>query len=62
MCSIDDYHKGLHKLKNLSVEGLFPGHGILMLRNGQESIDAAFKQLDSIFMPHSVSQNILQIL
>ncbi len=62
MCSMDNYHKGLLKLKNLGVEGLFPGHGILMLRNGQKSIDAAFKQLDNIFMPHSIAQNILQIL
>jgi len=56
MSSIAEYHVGLPKLRGLGVEGFFPGHGIFCLKNGQEHIDAGLKQLDSIFVPHSVSQ------
>ena len=61
MCSIEDYHTGLPKLKNLGVAGLFPGHGVFTLQNGQSHIDMAIKQLDSIFMPHSVAQTITSV-
>ena len=62
MCSIEDYHIGLPKLKGLGVDGLFPGHGIVTLKNGQAIIDTAIKQLDNIFMPHSVGQTISSVL
>ena len=62
MSSIEDYHTGLPKLKDLGIDGLFPGHGILMLKNGQSHIDTALKQLDSIFMPQSVGQMITSIV
>ena len=59
MSSLEDYHVGLPKLKGLDVDGLFPGHGIFCLKNGQETIEAGLKQLDSIFVPHSVKQTFL---
>ena len=59
MSSLEDYHIGLPKLKGLDVEGLFPGHGLFCLKNGQEIIDTGLKQLDSIFVPHSVKQTFL---
>ncbi len=62
MCSIEDYHIGLPKLKGLGVDGLFPGHGIVTLKNGQAIIDAALKQLDNIFMPQSVGQTISSVI
>ncbi|MCE5250985.1 MBL fold metallo-hydrolase [bacterium] len=62
MCSIADYHIGLPKFKGLDIEGLFPGHGIMTLKNGQAILDAALKQLDSIFMPHSVGQTISSVI
>jgi len=62
MCSMADYHVGLPKLKGLGVDGLFPGHGIMTLKDGQAHIDKAISQLDNIFMPHSVGQTITSIL
>lgn len=58
MSSLEDYHKGLPKLKDLNVDGFFPGHGIFSIRNGQQTIDAALQQLHCIFVPHSVGQAI----
>jgi len=58
MCSIHDYHIGFPKLANLGIEGLFPGHGLFMLKNGQDHIDKGLASLDSIFMPPSVGQTI----
>ena len=59
MSSLEDYHTGLPKLKGLKVDGLFPGHGIFTQKNGQDSIDAAIQQLDSIFVPNSVGQSFI---
>lgn len=59
MCSIANYHIGLPKLKGLGIDGLFPGHGIMCLKNGQDHIEAAIKSLDSIFMPQSVGQTFV---
>ena len=56
MSRLEDYHIGLPKLKGLDVDCLFPGHGLFCLENGQAAVDAALKQLDSIFVPHSVGQ------
>ena len=58
MCNIADYHIGLPKLKDLGVDALLPGHGIITIKGGQATLDAAIKQLDSIFMPPSVGQTI----
>jgi hydroxyacylglutathione hydrolase len=59
MSSMEDYQIGLPKLKNLAVEGLFPGHGIMTIKNGQGIVDLAIKQLDNIFVPQSVGQTIV---
>ncbi|MFC1650900.1 MBL fold metallo-hydrolase [Candidatus Latescibacterota bacterium] len=58
MSSLEWYHAGLPKLKGLGVEGLYPGHGLFSVKNGQVTIDAGLKQLDSIFVPHSVKQTL----
>lgn len=58
MSNLEGYHIGLPKLKGLNIEGLFPGHGLFCLKNGQSHIDAALKQLDSIFVPVSVGQKV----
>ena len=59
MSSMEWYHEGLPKLKDLQVEGFFPGHGIFCIRNGQSEIDAALNQLHNIFVPQSVGQDIV---
>lgn len=58
MSSVMDYHVGLPKLKSLAIEGLFPGHGLFCLKNGQDHIDKALKNLDIIFVPPSVGQKV----
>ena len=59
MSSMEWYHQGLPKLKGLGAEGLYPGHGILCIRNGQAAVDAALGQLNNIFVPQSVGQAIV---
>lgn len=59
MSSMEWYQAGLPKLKNLSVEGLFPGHGIMCIKNGQAIVDLAIQQLNNIFVPQSVGQTIV---
>jgi glyoxylase-like metal-dependent hydrolase (beta-lactamase superfamily II) len=59
MSSLEWYHQGLPKLKGLGVDGLYPGHGIICIRNGQNVLDAALNQLHNIFVPQSVGQAII---
>ena len=59
MSSLEDYHVGLPKLAGLGVDGLFPSHGMFTLDHGQDTIDTALRELDSIFVPHSVMQSFL---
>jgi len=59
--NLSDYHIGLPKLKGLAVDALLPGHGLFCLKNGQDNIDAGLKQLDSIFVPSCVGQNIRNV-
>lgn len=59
MSSLEWYHQGLPKLKGLDVEGLYPGHGIICIRNGQAVVEAALNQLHNIFVPQSVGQTII---
>ncbi len=58
MSSLEWYHQGLPKLKDLAVDGLFPGHGIFCVKNGQAVVNTALNQLHSIFVPQSVGQTI----
>lgn len=57
MSSMEWYHEGLPKLKDLEVDALFPGHGVFCIRNGQDVIDTALNQLHNIFVPQSVGQD-----
>jgi hydroxyacylglutathione hydrolase len=53
------YRADLRKLKNLGIEGLFPGHGLFTLRNGQRHIEAAIEQLARGFVPRQIGQGDL---
>ncbi len=59
--NLSDYHIGLPRLKGLDIDALLPGHGLFCLKNGQDAIDAGLKQLDSIFVPSCVGQNIRNV-
>jgi hydroxyacylglutathione hydrolase len=52
-----EYHRSLPRLMDLSVEGLFPGHGLFCLTGGQEIIKATWTHLkEGVFVPFSVGQ------
>lgn len=53
---MDGYRSDLSKLQGLSVEGLFPGHGLLTLSDGQKHIDKAIERLKEGFLPPQVGQ------
>jgi len=49
--SLKDYREGMSKLKDLSVDALFPGHGLWTLQDGQKHIDLAIQRLRGMFPP-----------
>lgn len=53
---MEGYRADLGKLRNLSVEGLFPGHGLFTLRGGQRHLDHAIAQAANGFMPRQIGQ------
>lgn len=53
------YRADLRKLSNLSVDGLFPGHGLFTVRGGQRHIDVAIEQLARGFVPRQIGQGDL---
>jgi glyoxylase-like metal-dependent hydrolase (beta-lactamase superfamily II) len=58
-CSFDDYRRDIHKLANLSIDMLFPGHGVFVLRQGQKHIQRAiFKLSDFVLPPTFFETNI----
>ena len=48
---LSEYRKNIHKLANLGVEKLFPGHFLFTLRNGQKHIDKAIENLRKPWVP-----------
>lgn len=50
-CSLDDYRRDVPKLADLAVDVLLPGHGIFVLRHGQEHINRAIEALSGLVMP-----------
>lgn len=56
MSSLAGYHKDMPKLKDLGIDALFPAHGLFCLKNGQDHIDKAIKNLDNIYVPYNFGQ------
>ncbi len=50
------YRRDRHKLENLGIDAIFPGHKLFTVQNGQAEIDKAILQLDGIFVPLSIGQ------
>jgi hydroxyacylglutathione hydrolase len=50
-CSLDDYRRDMPKLADLAIDSLLPGHGIFIVRNGQEHIDRAIGYLAQLGVP-----------
>lgn len=50
-CSLDDYRRDVPKLADSAIDSLLPGHGIFVVRNGQEHINRAIDYLAQLAMP-----------
>lgn len=50
-CRMSDYRRDLPKLEGLRVDVLLPGHGIFVLRFGQEHINRALEAIRGLAMP-----------
>ncbi len=48
--SLEDYRKNIKKLKNLSADMLFPGHGVFTLENGQSHIDILINAFEKLLI------------
>jgi glyoxylase-like metal-dependent hydrolase (beta-lactamase superfamily II) len=57
--SMTGYREDLPTLRNLNIDGLFPGHGLFTLRDGQRHIDMAIEQLVKGFLPRQIGQGDL---
>lgn len=53
---MDGYRADLHKLRGLKIEGLFPGHGLFTLREGQRHLDYAIEQSRQGFLARQIGQ------
>jgi hydroxyacylglutathione hydrolase len=49
--SLDDYRRDMSKLAELDIDGLFPGHSVFVVRNGQKHIDRAIRKLADFVLP-----------
>lgn len=52
-CSLEDYRRDIHKLADLGIEMLLPGHGVFTLGRGQRHIDRAIHKLTDFVLPES---------
>lgn len=50
-CSLDDYRRNLHKLLDVRVDALFPGHGVFVLRRGKKHVERAVRKLRDLILP-----------
>lgn len=58
-----DYHRSLPHLRDLNVEGLFPGHGLFCIKGGQDIIEATWRHLKAgVFVPFSVGQSSISVV
>ncbi len=54
--TMDGYRRDLKKLADLKVDGLFPGHMLFSLANGQQHINAAIEQCKRSEIPQTIGQ------
>jgi hydroxyacylglutathione hydrolase len=53
------YRTDLQKLRRLRVQGLFPGHGLFTVSDGQRHLDCAIDQLEKGFLGPQIGQGDL---
>ena len=61
-CSLDDYRRDIEKLSNLNIDVLLPGHGIFVMRYGQEHLNRAIKALRRLEMPTNFAAQCPKII
>lgn len=54
--TMDGYRNDLSKLADLNIDGLFPGHYLFTVSDGQRHIDAAIEQCSGGMIPQTVGQ------
>ncbi|UCZ55402.1 MBL fold metallo-hydrolase [Bacillus shivajii] len=50
--SLQDYREDFHKIENLNVDTLLPGHRLFILKRGNEHIQNGAEQLTKVFTPN----------
>ncbi|HWR13427.1 MAG TPA: MBL fold metallo-hydrolase [Terriglobales bacterium] len=56
---MEGYRADLHKLEGRDIHGLFPGHGMFTVSQGQRHVNMAIEQLRSGFLPRQIGQGDL---
>jgi len=51
--SLDNYRRDIHKLENLGIDMLLPGHGVFTLNRGQRHINRAITKLSDFILPET---------
>lgn len=51
--NLDDYRRDIHKLADLKVDMLLPGHGVFILNRGQNHLKRAIFKLGDFLMPET---------
>jgi hydroxyacylglutathione hydrolase len=54
-CDLLEQTSTLRRLRELAIDGLFPGHGLLAVDNGREQVERANAALDRLTMPDPLS-------
>jgi glyoxylase-like metal-dependent hydrolase (beta-lactamase superfamily II) len=52
-CTFEDYRRDIHKLENLNIDMLLPGHGVFTLNRGQRHINRAITKLSDFVLPET---------
>jgi glyoxylase-like metal-dependent hydrolase (beta-lactamase superfamily II) len=52
-CSMSDYRRDIHKLAELPVDMLLPGHGVFVIRGGFKHIRRAARKLSDLVLPET---------
>lgn len=61
-CDLADYRRDIDKLAGLAVDVLLPGHGVFVLRHGQEHLDRAVEALHGLAMPSNFASMCPKII
>jgi glyoxylase-like metal-dependent hydrolase (beta-lactamase superfamily II) len=61
-CSLNAYRRDIKKLADLNVDVLLPGHGIFVMRFGQEHVNRAIEALSQLGLPPNFASQCPKII